>query len=97
MWMHSGPSCLDHLFSQSSVIQRSTPEFEGSLLMGFDLNLGSDLIPLWEGVDSPWVSLLGLSFDYLCRFLFLTICVFLCRISGTLTMPHGGSPYLWMW
>jgi hypothetical protein len=36
-----------------------------------------------EGVDSPWVSLLGPTFGYLCQFWFLNICVFSCRVSAT--------------
>jgi hypothetical protein len=38
----------------------------GVLAHAADLNLSSDLIPLREGVNSPWVSPLGLSFGYLC-------------------------------
>jgi hypothetical protein len=64
-----------------------------------DLNLGSSSVPLREGVDNPSVSLVGLSFSYLCQSLFLNIRMFLHRVSSVLTAPRGGggSPYLRMW
>jgi hypothetical protein len=34
MWMYPGRSCPNHPFSVELVIWRSTPESEGSLLMG---------------------------------------------------------------
>jgi hypothetical protein len=46
--------------------------------------------------DMSWHPLI-LTFGYLCQLLFLSICVFLCRISSTLTAPHEGSPYLRTW
>jgi hypothetical protein len=54
------------------------------------------LIPLREGVDSPWVSLLGLSIGFLYQFLFLIVCVFLHRVLGVLIVLSRGSPYLRM-
>jgi hypothetical protein len=51
---------------------------QGVLAHGADLNLGSGPVPLREG-------------DYLCQFLFLNVCVFLCRISGMLTAPYEGG------
>jgi hypothetical protein len=65
--------------------------------MGTDLNLGSSPIPLREGVDNPWVSLLRPTFSYLCQFQFLNVCMFLRKVLGVLAAPHGGSPYLRMW
>jgi hypothetical protein len=42
MWMYLGPSCLNRPFS----IELGDTD-------GVELNLGSDPIPLREGVDSP--------------------------------------------
>jgi hypothetical protein len=55
-----------------------------------NLSLGSGPVPLFEGVDNPWVCPPGLTFGYLCQLLFLSVCVFLGRISAMLTVPTGG-------
>jgi hypothetical protein len=60
------------------------------LAHGADLNLGSGPVPLREMNDNPWVSLLGLTFGYLCQILFLNVCMFLCRILSMLVAPCGG-------
>jgi hypothetical protein len=60
--------------------------------MGGILNLGVGLIPLREGIHNPWVSALRPTFDYLRQFWFFNVYVFLHRVSGALTAPHGGSP-----
>jgi hypothetical protein len=39
--------------------------------------------------EAAWVSPLGLPFRCLCRFMFLTICMFLHRVSGALLAPMG--------
>jgi hypothetical protein len=57
----------------------------GVLAHGANLNPGSGLVPLREGVNNTWVSPLRLTFGYLCQFLFLNACVFLNRVSGHLT------------
>jgi hypothetical protein len=91
MWMYLGPSCPDRPFSTELGNTEIDTQIRGVLAHGTNLNLGFSLIPLREGVNNPWVSSLGFSFGCLCRFLFLTICVFLRRISGTFAVPHGGN------
>jgi hypothetical protein len=54
------------------------------------MNLGFGLVPSRVGVDSTWVSPLGLTFDYLCQFLFLNSHMFFRMISGMLTAPREG-------
>jgi hypothetical protein len=88
----------DYPFSIELGDTEINTQIQGVLAHVTDLNLGSSPIPLREGVDSPWVSPLGLSLGYLCWFLLLTMCVFPHRISGKHAAPHeGGSPYLRMW
>jgi hypothetical protein len=92
MWMYLGPSCPNRAFSAKLGDEEVNTRIRGVLAHGVDLNLGSSPIALREGVDNPWVSSLGLSFSCMCQFLFLTICVFLCRILGMLAVPRGWSP-----
>jgi hypothetical protein len=61
-----------------------------ALAPGANLSLGSGLVPLREWVDSPWVSLLGLAFSYLCQPQFLDVSMFLRMVLGTLVACHGG-------
>jgi hypothetical protein len=70
---------------------------QGVLAHGVHQNFGSSPVPLREGVNTPWVSLLELTFIYLCQFLFLNACSFLHRISGMHAAPSGEAPYLRMW
>jgi hypothetical protein len=91
MWMYPVPSCLDRPFTTELGDMKINTRIRGVHAYGADLNLGYGLIPLREGVDNPR------SFDCLCQFLFLTVCMFLRRISCTLTSPRVGSPYLRMW
>jgi hypothetical protein len=65
----------------------------GALAHRADQNFCSGSVPLREGVDSPWVSLLELTSACLCQFLLLNAYTFLCRIFGTHAMTHGGSRY----
>jgi hypothetical protein len=90
MWMYPMPSCPDYPFSIELGDTEINTQIRGVLAHVTDLNLGSSPIPLREGVDSPWVSLLGLSLGYLCWFLLLTMCMFPHRISGKHTAPCGG-------
>jgi hypothetical protein len=96
-WMHLGPSCPDHPVSVELGNTEINTQVRGVLAPGADPSLGSSPVPLREKVDNPRVSLLGLAFSYLCQPPFLDISIFLCRVSGSLTAPHGGSPYLRMW
>jgi hypothetical protein len=97
MWMNLGPSCLDHPFSAELGDTEINTRIQGVLSHWANLNLSSGPVTLREGVDSPWVSLLGLAFGYLCLSLFLNVHMFLRRISGVLAAFRGGSPYLGMW
>jgi hypothetical protein len=65
----------------------------GVLAHGANRNFVSGPVPLREGVNSPWVSLLELTSVCLCQFLHLNTHVFLCRILGMCAAPHRGSPY----
>jgi hypothetical protein len=95
--MYLGPSCPDCPFSAELGDMDINTWIRGVLDHGADLNLDSSPIPFRGRVDNPWVSSLGFLFGFICRFMFLTECVFLLRASGALTVPHGGSPYLRMW
>jgi hypothetical protein len=91
-WMYPGPSCPDHPFSIELYDTKiNTWRGEGVLAHGANQNIGSGPIPLREGVNIPWVSLLELT--SLSQFMLLNAYAFLCRISGVRAMPHGGSPY----
>jgi hypothetical protein len=52
MWMYPGPSCLDHSFSAELGDTENNTRVRGVLAHGGDLNLGSGLVHLREGVDS---------------------------------------------
>jgi hypothetical protein len=91
MWMYPGPCCTDRPFSEELGNTEINTQVRGVLAHGANLNLGSGLVPLREGIDSPWVSLVGLTFGYLCHLLFLSVCMFLCKISSMLTVPLGGG------
>jgi hypothetical protein len=97
MWMYLGPCCPVCSFSTELGNTKINTWVQGVLAHGANLNLGYGLDPLREGVDIPWVSLLRLTFSYLCQFLFLSVCVFLCRISGMLASSRRRSLYLRMW
>jgi hypothetical protein len=73
MWMYLGPSCPNRPFSTELGDMEINTRIRGVLAHGINLNLGPGLIPLREGDDSPWVSLLGRSFSCLCQFLLLAI------------------------
>jgi hypothetical protein len=89
--MYLGPSCPDRPFSTELYDTEINTWIQGVLARGAELNLGSGPVPLREGVNSPWVGLLGLTFGYLCQSLFLNVRMFLHRVSGALAMPHGGG------
>jgi hypothetical protein len=97
MWMYPGPRCLDRPFSTELGDTGINTRIRGVLTHGVDLMFGSSLVPLREGIDNSWVNPLGLTFIYLCQFLFLNACVFLHMILGMLATPCAGSPYLRMW
>jgi hypothetical protein len=97
MWMYSGPSCPDRPFSEELGDTEINTWVHGVLDHGAVLNLGTSPISLREGVDSPWVSPLGPTFGYLYQFWFVSIHVFLHRVSGVFVVPHKGSRYLRMW
>jgi hypothetical protein len=70
MWMFPGPSCPDcPFFAELDGVEVNT-RILGVLAHGDDLIFSFDLVPLREGADSPWVSLLELTFFCLCQFLF---------------------------
>jgi hypothetical protein len=66
MWMYPGPSHPDHPFSIELGDMEINTQVRGVLAHEANLNLGFGPVPLRKGVDCPWVSLLGLTFSYLC-------------------------------
>jgi hypothetical protein len=97
MWMYSGPSYPDRLFSTELGNAKINTRIREVLAHGANLNFGSGLVLLREGVDSSWVSPIEFPFIHLYQFLLLNACAFLRRVLGTHAAPHGGSPYLRTW
>jgi hypothetical protein len=81
---YPGLSYPNHPFSEELGDIDINTWVRGVLAFGANLNLGSGPVPLWDGVDSPWVSPFGLTVGYLCHLLFLSVCLFLRRISSML-------------
>jgi hypothetical protein len=76
MWVYQGPSCPDRPFSAELDGTEVNTQIRGVLAHGADLNSGSSPVPIRDGVNSPWVSLLDLTFVCLCQFLFFQhICI----------------------
>jgi hypothetical protein len=94
MWMSPGPCCPDRYFSLELDDMEINSRIQGVLAHGADKNFIFGPVPLREGVDNPWVSLLELNSVCLCQFLLLNAHTFLCSILGTRAAPHRGSPYL---
>jgi hypothetical protein len=67
MWMYPGPSSHDRPFSTELGDTEINTQIRVVLAHGADVNLSSGPPPLREGVDNPWVSLLGLIFGYCWR------------------------------
>jgi hypothetical protein len=86
MRMYQGPSCPDHPFSVELGDTEINTRIWGILAHGAVMNIGSSLVPLTEGVESPWVSLLEIILVCLHQFLLLKTCVFvLCPGSWVCT------------
>jgi hypothetical protein len=66
MWMYLGPSCPNRPFSEELGDTEINTQIRGVLAHGANLNFGSGPVPLREGVESPWVSLLKLTLVYRC-------------------------------
>jgi hypothetical protein len=81
MGMYTRPSCPDHPFDKELENTGVNTRIRGVLAHGVDHSFGSIPVPLREGVDSPWVSLLELTFFCLCKFLFFSMH----------THPYAGS------
>jgi hypothetical protein len=75
---------------QSWTIQRSTLGWGGGPCSWCNQNFGSGPIPLRDGVDNPWVSLLELTSISLCQFLLINTYIFLSRIFRTRAASQGG-------
>jgi hypothetical protein len=82
IWMYPGPSFPDRPFSaELDGMKVNTWIWGGGVLAhGAEQNFGSDPVPLGEGVNNPWVSLLELTSVCLCQFLLLNAYTFLCMI-----------------
>jgi hypothetical protein len=97
MWMYLGSSCPDRPFFEELGDTEIDTQINRVLAHGADLNPRASPTPLREGDNNTWVSLLGPIFGCLCQCRFLNTFMFLRRVSGALTVPHGGSPYLRTW
>jgi hypothetical protein len=95
MWIYPGPSCPDHPFSVELHDTENNTQILEVLAHGADLKYGSSSVPLTEGGESPWVSLLELILVYLCQFLLLRTRVFFLALDFRYahSAPHG-SPCL---
>jgi hypothetical protein len=65
--MYLEPSCPNHPFPEELGDTEINTRIFGVLAHGVVLNLGVNPIPLWEGVNSPWVCLLGHALGCLCH------------------------------
>jgi hypothetical protein len=93
--MHPRPSCPDRPFSTKLGNTKINTRIRGVLASGVDPNFGPDLVPLRERVDNLWVSLLELSFSYLCQSPFPNISTLVQGLGRARSAPRG-SPYLKM-
>jgi hypothetical protein len=71
MWMYLGLSCPDRSFSTEFDSVKINTRIQGPLVHGADQDPSPSPVPLREGVISPRVSLLELTFVCLCQFLLL--------------------------
>jgi hypothetical protein len=88
MWLYLSLSCPDHPFSNELGDTKINTRKHSVLAHGVILNLGPNPTPLREGVDCPWMSPLGPTFSYLCQLWFLSVFVFLRRVSGVFAASH---------
>jgi hypothetical protein len=92
IWMCPGPSYPDRPFSGELGDMEINSQIREVLAHGANLNFGSSLVPLREGIKSPWVSLLELILVYLCQFLLLKRrAFFLCAGSQVCIQCPMGS------
>jgi hypothetical protein len=96
-WMCLGPGCPNHPFYVELGDMKINTRIRRVLAHGTDQNFGCGPVPLREGVESLWVSLLKLTFVYLCQPLLFNTGAFLRRLLGMDVAPRRGSPYLRMW
>jgi hypothetical protein len=78
--MYPRSSCLNCSFSEELGNTETNTQIRRVLAHGAILSLGTSPAPLRERVDSPWVSPLGPTFDYMCQFRFLSVFMFLHRV-----------------
>jgi hypothetical protein len=56
MWRYPGPSCPNRSFSAELIDAEFDTQVRKILALGVNRHSGSSLIPLRDGVVSPWVS-----------------------------------------
>jgi hypothetical protein len=56
MWRYPGPSCPNCSFSAELIDAEFDTQVRKILALGVNRHSGSSLIPLRDGVVSPWVS-----------------------------------------
>jgi hypothetical protein len=71
MWMYQRPGYPNRSFSAELDNAEINSRIRGILVHRVDQDPGPSPIPLREGVASPWVGLLELTFICLCQFLLL--------------------------
>jgi hypothetical protein len=90
MWMYPGPSCPDRPFSTELDDMEINTQIRG-ILHGANQNCGPGPVHLREGVDSPWVSLIEITFVCLCQFLFFQhICILMQSLGYIRSTLWGG-------
>jgi hypothetical protein len=89
MWMYPMPSCPDRSFYEELGDKEINTRVHGILTHGVIPNFGTSPVPLRERVNSPYVSLLGPTFGYICQFWFLNVCMLLRRVSSVFVAPRG--------
>jgi hypothetical protein len=70
---------------------RINTQIQGVLASRIHPNFGPGLIPYRERVDSPWVSLLGLAFSYLCQSPFPNVSTLVQGLGRIRRAPWGVS------
>jgi hypothetical protein len=75
MWRYPGPSCPNRSFSAELIDAEVDTQVRKILALGVNRHSGSSLIPLRDGVVSPWVS-----FAQAYSQLVVSISAFLCLL-----------------
>jgi hypothetical protein len=88
MWMYPVPSCPDHTSTEELCTVEVDSRIHKVLDLGLNLNPGAGPVPLWRGVTSARVSMIG---PVLVAFVTLpfSVLVILYRALGAAAVSHG--------